>query len=176
MPLTVAQIINVAKISQFLAAQDAARGSLFGKRVSPQTARTLYLERKAVEWMYGIDPADTSLTLTSNYLYSLCRGYNLQAQNISGNGGSVSPVNNNTSSTPSPYEFIVSGSSFITTGTGTISIPTFANYNVLFVRNNIPQSTVDLGSGSYYSWDRNTKVFTCTPAASADELFQIYPV
>ena len=33
-----------------------------------------------------------SLIATSNYLYSLCRGYNLQAAYISGSGGSVSPV------------------------------------------------------------------------------------
>jgi hypothetical protein len=35
-----------------------------------------------------------SLVATSNYLFSLCRGYNLQAQNIInvGGGGSVSPV------------------------------------------------------------------------------------
>ncbi len=41
-------------------------------------------------------PQPASLTLTSNYLYSLCRGYNLRAQAIIGNGGgSVSPINPN---------------------------------------------------------------------------------
>jgi len=176
MPLTNAQIINVAKISQYLAAQDAAKGSLFGKRVSPNTARILYMERKAVEWMYDTDPTDSTLKLTCNYLYSLCRGYNLQAQNITSTGGSVSSVTVNPSNVPDPYEFIVSGSSFIATGASSKVITTFDGYSVLFVRNNIPQSTVDLGTGSYFSWDKNTQLFTCVPAASAGELFQIYPI
>ncbi len=174
MPLTTAQVINIAKISQFLASQDVAKGSLFGKRISPQTPSVLYMERSAVEWMYDTDPANSTLQLTCNYLYSLCRGYNLQAQRITGSGGSVSPVNPTTA--PNPYEFEVSGSSFIATGESTKTITAFSGYNILFVRNNVPQSTVDLGSGSYYSWDKNTKIFTCTPAASAGELFQIYPV
>ena len=82
MPLTVAQILDIARLSQALATLDIAKGQAFGKRVVPETPQILYTERKAVEWMYNIDPANTSLTLTSNYLYSLCRGYNLQAQNI----------------------------------------------------------------------------------------------
>jgi len=34
-----------------------------------------------------------SLIATSNYLYSLCRGYNLAAAYISGSGGGVTPIN-----------------------------------------------------------------------------------
>lgn len=74
MPLTVQQIINIAKISQYLAQIDIAKGSMFGRRISPGTPLVLYNERKAVEWLYSLDPSDDSLTLTSNYLYSLCRG------------------------------------------------------------------------------------------------------
>lgn len=92
MPLTVPQIINIAKISQYLAAQDVAKGSLFGTRITPDTPKILYMERKAVEWLYDLDPTNTSLTGTANYLYSLCRGYNLAAAYISGSGGGVTPV------------------------------------------------------------------------------------
>ncbi len=99
MPLTTAQIINIAKVSEYLARVDSARGSLFGQRVSPNAAMILYMERKAVEWMYDHDPTNSTLTLTSNYLYSLCRGYNLQGANIvnGGSGGSVSPITPSTS-------------------------------------------------------------------------------
>ena len=77
MALAVSDIIAIARISQYLSQDDALKGSLFGARVAPKTPLVLYCERKAVEWMYDLDPADDTLRLTANYLYSLCRGYNL---------------------------------------------------------------------------------------------------
>jgi len=93
--MTVSQIINIAKISEYLSQVDVAKGVLYGQRVTPLTPKILYTERTAVEWMYNLDPANSTLTLTANYLYSLCRGYNLRAQYILNNGsggGGVSPV------------------------------------------------------------------------------------
>ena len=173
MPLTVAQIIDVAKISQYLAQNDVLKGNLFSPPMARTTPQILYLERKAVEWMYNIDPANTSLVQTSQYLYSLCRGYNLQAQQISGTAGTISPVN--PAQIPNPYDFIVTGSSLIANGQSTVTIPAFAGFNVLFVRNGIPQSTIDTGA-SYFSWVKATGVFTVSPAAVLGEQFQIYPV
>ncbi len=173
MPLTVAQIIDIGKISQYLAQVDVNKGSLFSPRVAPLTPQILYLERKAVEWMYNLDPADTSLFQTSQYLYSLCRGYNLQAQQISGTAGAISPVI--PSQIPNPYDFEVTGSSLMVNGQSTITLSAFIGFNVLFVRNGIPQSTINTG-GSYYSWVKATGLFTISPAASLGEQFQIYPV
>jgi len=174
MPISVANIIRIAKVSQYLSKIDVAKGSLFGRRIAPNTPQILYAERKAVEWLYNLDPTDSTLTLTANYLYSLCRGYNLQAQNITG-GGSVSPINPTTA--PDPYDFIVDGSSFIATGASTKTFPqAWVGYNLLFVRNGIPQSTLNVGGNSYYSWDRDTASLIIDPAAAADESFQFYPV
>jgi hypothetical protein len=173
MPLTVAQIIDIAKISQYLSQVDVQKGSLFSPRVAPLTPQILYLERKAVEWMYNLDPGNSSLPQTSAYLYSLCRGYNLQAQQISGTAGSISPVQ--PAQIPNPYDFIVTGSSLIADGQSTVTLPAFTGFNVLFVRNGIPQSTIDTGA-SYFSWVKATGVFTVSPAAVLGEQFQIYPV
>lgn len=175
MPYTVAQIIDIAKISQYLAAQDVARGSLFGARKIPITPQVLYMERKAVEWMYDLDPTDDTLTLTANYLYSLCRGYNLQASRISGGGGgSISPVTPATA--PSPYQFIVAASgNLINTGESTVTITSFIGYNLLFARGGVAQSTINTES-SYYSWNKTTGQFTISPAAIVGELFQIYAI
>lgn len=173
MPLTVAQIIDIAKISQYLAQVDVQKGSLFSPRVAPLTPQILYLERKAVEWMYNLDPANTSLFQTSQYLYSLCRGYNLQAQQISGTAGTISPVN--PAQIPNPYDFEVSGSSLMVNGQSTVTIPAFIGFNVLFVRNGIPQYTVNTGQ-SYFSWVKATGVFTIYPAAITGEQFAIYPI
>lgn len=175
MPLTVQQIINIAKVSQYLAQVDVAKGKLFGSRITPNTPQILYCERKAVEWLYNLDPTDDTLTLTANYLYSLCRGYNLKAQSISGaGGGGISPVN--PANAPSPLQFIVaaSGTTFVD-GQSSAVLTSFIGYNILFARGGVPQSTVDT-EPTYYSWNRSTGTLSINIAAITGELFQIYPV
>ena len=174
MSLTVAQILDIARLSQALATLDIAKGQAFGKRVVPETPQILYTERKAVEWMYNIDPANTSLTLTSNYLYSLCRGYNLQAQNISGTAGVITPVD--PSQIPNPYDFVVTGSSLIPTGGNSVILPAFIGFNVLLVRNGLPQSMLNVSGNSYFSWNKSLGLLTLSPAVYQDEQIQIYPV
>lgn len=177
MSLPVTTIIAIAKVSQYLAANAKSKGALFGTPVTPDTAKILYMERKAVEWLYNLDSSDDTLRLTANYLYSLCRGYNLQALNIisSGGGGNISPVL--PSNPPSPYDFEVSVSSFIATGDTTKTFPaSWQGLEILFIRNHVPQSTVNDG-GTYYSWDATTRLFTLLGgAAQSTEIFQIYPV
>lgn len=80
--LSVPQIINIAKASLYLASVDVMKGNLYSPRVIPESAKMIYMELKAVEWMYDLDPTNSSLTETANYLYSICRGYNIAAKNI----------------------------------------------------------------------------------------------
>ena len=175
MALTIPDIINIAKISQYLSTLDVQKGATFGQRLVPETPQILYNERKAVEYWYGLSPNDPSLVETSNYLYSLCRGYNLQAQQISGTGGTISPVN--PTQIPNPYDFIVSASSIVPAGATSATLTAFIGFNVLFVRNGIPQSMINVGGGnSYFSWNKNLGLFTIDPAAITGESFQIYPV
>jgi hypothetical protein len=177
MALAVSDIIAIARISQYLASADIKKGSLFGKRVDPFSPVVLYCERKAVEYIYGLDASDTTLAGTANYLYSLCRGYNLQAQGIlaAGGGGSISPIN--TSTAPDPVQFNVSATTAVVTGATTGTIGAFIGWNLLFVRGGIPQTTVNEGGGaSYYSWDRALGTLTISPAAIVGELFQLYPI
>ena len=176
MSYTVPQIITIAKISQYLAKLDAAKGNLFGKRIAPNTAQILYMERKAVQWLYDLDSADDTLTLTSNYLFSLCRGYNLKAASImnAGSGGSISPVTPSTA--PTPYQFIVAASgNLLNNGESSVTISSFIGFNLLFSRNGIPQSTIST-EASYYSWGRETGGFTCSPAVLTGELIQIFAI
>lgn len=171
--MTIAQIINIAKISQYLAQVDVAKGALYGQRVTPLTPKILYTERKAVEWLYDLDPTNSTLTLTANYLYSLCRGYNLKAQSITG-GGSVAPPVPGTA--PLPKIFIVNtSSSFIQDGQSSKIITDFIGWNLLFARNGIPQSTINTEL-TYYTWDKTTGLFTIVGAAVDTELFALYPI
>jgi hypothetical protein len=177
MSLAISDIIAIARISQYLSADDVSKGSLFGNKVTPLTPVILYCERKAVEYIYNLDAADTTLRLTANYLYSLCRGYNLKAQGIlaAGGGGSISPIN--TSTAPDPIQFNVSATTAVVTGATTGTIGAFIGYNLLFVRGGIPQTTVNEGGGaSYYSWDRALGLLTISPSAIVGELFQLYPI
>jgi hypothetical protein len=174
MALTVSQILDIAKISQYISTIDVANGSLFGQRVVPETPQILYNERKAVEWLYNLNPADTSLTETSNYLYSLCRGYNLQAQQVSGTGGIITPVN--PTQIPNPIMFEVSPTTIFPTGATSAIITPFIGFNILFVRNGIPQSTLNINGDSYFSWTKNLGLLTIHPAAIEGEIFQLYPI
>jgi hypothetical protein len=117
-----------------------------------------------------------SLVATSNYLFSLCRGYNLQAQNIinAGSGGSVSPVS--PSLPASPYYFLVSVSSTpMVAGDTTHTFTEFKGYNLSFIRNGLPQSQVS-SEPSYFSYNPLTGVFVCSPALVDTELIALIPV
>lgn len=175
MPYTTPQILTIAKISQYLCKVEAAKRGLFPIKMPPNMAELIYMERMAVQFMYDLDPAETSLTSTANYLYGLCR-QNLRAANImnSGGGGSVSPIT--PSNPPSPYQFIVAASGeLLNNGESTVTITSFIGFNLLFARGGVPQSVVTT-EPSYYSWDRSTGLFTISPQAFTGELFQIYAI
>ena len=131
---------------------------------------------QGLEWGYnGGAQTDASLRSTANYLWWLCGKFQLEAQNIINGpgGGSVVPVN--PTNKPLPLDFEVSGSSIIAAGASSATISSFIGYNVDFSRGGIEQNTTDVG-GSYFTWDRQTGIFTCSPAAQSGELFRITPV
>lgn len=176
MPFTTLDYINIAKVSQYLASDDISKGNLFGPRKIPITPRVLYMERMAVEWMYNLDPNNSTLALTGPYLYSLCRGYNLKAQNILniGGGGSISPITPS-GSAPNPYDWEVTPTSEpLADGESTVTLTDLIGFNIIFSRGGIVQSTVN--QGSYYSWNRVTGQFECFPQAFTGEQFIITPV
>ena len=110
----------------------------------------------------------------ANYLYWICGKFALDGQYIitGAGGGTVVPIN--PGSTPNPTEFEVTATSIIPAGDSTITIDAYIGYNLLFVRNGIPQSQIDLGN-SYYNWNKVTGQFTCYGPAVEGELFQLYP-
>lgn len=171
---TTLEKINIAKVSEYICQNAITKAGLNADGIDRNLPRKIYLVRKNVEWLYLLDNNDSTLFSTSTFMLGLCAPYSFLAANItnSGSGGTVSPVN--PSSAPNPIEFEVTGSSFIVDGQGTSAIGAFEGFNLLFLRNNIPQSTVNNG-GTYFSWDKQTAQFQCFPAATATELFQLYP-
>lgn len=93
---TITSIIQIAKVSQYLATNRIKKGGLYGKGISLWLPRLLYCVRKNVEWAYGNDTDYEDIQLTANYLFSLCAPFNAEAAYILANGSggtNVSPVN-----------------------------------------------------------------------------------
>ncbi len=94
--LTVSEIIDLAKCSQYLADAAISKGSLFSAKPDTLLAIKIYMIRKDVEELYDLDPNNTNgvynLEAMANYLYELCGMYALTAQAvIDGGGGNVVP-------------------------------------------------------------------------------------
>ncbi len=89
--MTIPQIINIAKISQYLCVADIEKSYQYGG-IDLNLPNKLYNVRKSIEYWYAIDPTDTTLVTTRNYLLALCAPYSLTAENITSSGGSVSPI------------------------------------------------------------------------------------
>lgn len=91
---TIAEIIEIAQVSQYLSANAIRKAPLYSNSIDRKLPRLLYMVRKTVERRYDQDPDDTTLPATSNYLYALCGRFSLEAQYLLGigGGGSVSPI------------------------------------------------------------------------------------
>ena len=87
---TNAEIIQIGKISQYLAGSDQATGRMYrGSSEGVVDIQNLYLTTKVIDWMNGSNPADSGLTAACNYLLGLCGAYIQRAIIILGNAGSI---------------------------------------------------------------------------------------
>lgn len=87
--MTIPNIIIRAEISQYLAVLAIKRGGTFGKGIVANLPLLLYEVRKNVSRTYDLDPTNTTLIKTSNYLYALCGMFGLQADYLQSTGGIV---------------------------------------------------------------------------------------
>lgn len=90
--LTPSEIIDVAKVSQYLSVLDIEKSGLYGKGQDLKLPLKIYNIRKSVEWLYDLDNTDSTLTATSNYLLALCGKYAFEAQVIINGGSGVTPI------------------------------------------------------------------------------------
>jgi hypothetical protein len=173
------QIITWAEIAQPLARIGEAQKVRQGNRDADVNLDIkLYDTRKDCQYEYLQDVNSSNLFPMCNYLLSLMGEYLFAAQSATGGGGSITPIIPGIA--PDPYDFEITLTSFIASGATSKTFPaSWVGFNILFVRNNITQSTVNQGA-SYYSWDKNTATLNLlgTPSSPAQltELFQIYPV
>ena len=175
MAYDISDIIDWAKASQPLSAKgEAYNAATKGGSIDPDLHIKLYIERKSLEYAYEQEPSDDDTFMIGNWVYALMGAYAFEAQENSGGGGSVTPVTP-TTNRPSRIDFIVSASSFLPTGTTTYTFPaSWEGYNMDFIRGGFSQSQVN-SEPSYFTWDRTTREFFCSPALNAGEIISLIP-
>src|SRR5665213_2767300 len=81
---SISDIINFSKQSQVNSEIKIAQNAIFdGGSLNSNYSRTLYLVRKAVEFMNNSNPLYTTLRQTAEYLFALSRPYMVNAATIS---------------------------------------------------------------------------------------------
>jgi hypothetical protein len=172
--MTVTQIMDIWPIAMYLSANDIQNRRSNSGAVDITLPQKIYSIGTSVQRTYDADSTDDTLPLTARFLYALCGKYGLQASVVMQTSGTVSPVTPNVPTVPYQFNVAASGN-LINDGESSVIITSFIGFNLLFVRNGIPQTTLTTES-SYYSWNKDTGLFTITPGAILSELFQIYPI
>jgi hypothetical protein len=172
--MTVTQIMDIWPIAMYLSANDIQNRRSNSGAVDITLPQKIYSIGTSVQRTYDADSTDDTLPLTARFLYALCGKYGLQASVVMQTSGTVSPVTPNVPTVPYQFNVAASGN-LINEGESSVIITSFIGFNLLFVRNGIPQTTLTTES-SYYSWNKDTGLFTITPGAILSELFQIYPI
>ena len=172
MSRTVQQQIDIGNASSIYASNKIDGGNLYGGLINEDTPILIYLVRQALEWLYELDPTHEDLATIGNYLIAICPDAARAEAAIIGGGSTPTIVN---AVRPERIEFNVSSSSLIPTGGTSVTLPlAWQGFNLSFDRGNVPQSTLST-EPTYFTWNRNTRLFTCSPAANLGELFALIP-
>lgn len=94
MAYTTTEVLEIAEISGYLAADSESQGMLFRGAYERQgLSRLIYIVRTGVQWLLDYNPSSSSLLGQANYLFSLCQPFVGRALQIIGSGGSGTIVN-----------------------------------------------------------------------------------
>lgn len=81
--LPVSTILSVAKISEYLAANNIPYTNYFrGAALDSRLANMIYMERSAVQNRFNLNPSDPTLIGTSNYLYAILGKFAIEGLNV----------------------------------------------------------------------------------------------
>lgn len=159
MAYSTTEILQIASISQFLAADNEAQGNLFrGGYERVGLSRLMYIVQQSVNWLNSYNPSDSTLLGKANYLFSLCQPFVGQALQIIGSGGSgiiVNPATGVVSTIVIVYlEFIVGTTSSPQVVNGVnvtlpnngdsqiiLPIPNILNRSISVTKDNVPLPT-----------------------------------
>lgn len=174
---TVARILELAPTCSRLAEDHRFKRALFSgtPKSSIHQGILIYCYWKILNKIYELDNNYAGLEQPANHLWELCQKWQLKAASIvdGGSSGQVTPVTPVT--LPTPYYFLVDGSSFIADGASSKTFPaSWQGFNIVFARNGITQTTVT-SEPTYFTWNSTTAEFTCSPAVVSGELLAFIP-
>lgn len=173
---TISQVIQNGYVASYKCALYNAKQALFSPALAaPKSPVTILMVTQGLEWGYdGGASTNQLLTQVANYLIWISGKFYLEATTVTGSGGgSVIPVPPG-GLTPNRQDFYVSASSLLPTATTSKTLTQFIGYEIDFLRGGISQSTLSAEPG-YFTWNKSTGAFTCSPSLSEGELISIIP-
>lgn len=173
---SVTDTILIGDLSAPLAANGMAKASFFnGGNVQRKASPVLIaMVTDCLRWMQeGGNYTAQQEASVGNYLIWLCGKWGLQAASITGSGGSVTPIVPG-SGAPSRVDFVVSATSYLPSGTTSATLSAFIGYNLEMIRGGISESMIN-SQPSYFTWNRVTGAFTCSPQLYDDEVIALIP-
>src|SRR4051812_16880663 len=126
--LTIPQILQIAKVCQYLTVVDISSKQVFkGGDINQRQARLINIVRKSVQNRYDLNPSDPTLIQTGNYLFSLLRNWPTAQNILNAIAGGLPAI-----STPANVNIVV-GANAVFTVVVTSSTP----YTVQWYRNGV---------------------------------------
>lgn len=93
--LTIPEILSIAKVCEYMTIVDShTKQVLKGADLNDRQARLIYMERKAVQNRFDLNPSDPTLIATSNYLFSLLRNWPSAQARINAITGGIAAITN----------------------------------------------------------------------------------
>jgi hypothetical protein len=112
--LTVANIIDIAAASQWLAQKNLQRYPVARSRQEKLLPSILYCERKSLKWAYDNGWDAEELRATANYVLALCGNYSLEAQSRANIGGGLVVVGETTAAEAGIFPIRITEAAFTT--------------------------------------------------------------
>jgi len=94
--MTIPQILLRAEISQYLAQISIIKGGVYGGGTPAYLPSLIYQVRKSVNRVYTLDPTNSNLVKTANYLEAICGAFGVRASYLINSGGSIPAASNTT--------------------------------------------------------------------------------
>lgn len=143
---TTSEILQLAPISSYLASNAISKGQLFPKnKLNPILAQQIYAAYFILNKIHSIDPTYPGLDPCAQYLWELMGRYGVQAQSVTGGGGSVptpTPSNQNI------YPFSITSADFESDGVS-YNNPNIVGDNLMIFINQFSQQWLLAGEGYF---------------------------
>lgn len=114
MPLTVAEKINIGRLSGLYTSNELAGGRLIGGQIDKRLPNLIYAVTQGLVWMNELSSPTVDADLVGNYLISICR-HSTKAEGVLAlnNGGTVAPITPSTGAA-SVFPIRISSADFVT--------------------------------------------------------------